>query len=117
MDNVIDIASGPRGFPQRAQVPFTRLELMTILDLYGRMVSAGVWKDYAIQMNAQEAVFHCFRRAAERPDCSIVKRPDLARKQGEYALVGQAGGVLKRGQDLRQVLKLLERKLMKAVEA
>jgi hypothetical protein len=80
------------------------------------MVSAGFWRDYALNMGTREACFACFERARERPDVQIVKRPELAAKQGQYALLNRDGAILKRGSDLRQLLLVLERKLIKAVD-
>lgn len=106
-------------FPQgrsAAQTLFDRQELMRIMDLYGRMVSAGYWRDYAIDMGKDAAVFSAFRRSAERPEYRIEKRPALRNRQGMWALIGEAGAVLKRGAELRPVLAPVERKLMKLVE-
>lgn len=80
------------------------------------MVAAGHWRDYAIEMGGEAAVFAAFRRAAERPEFRIEKRPALRGKQGMWALVGEAGVVLKRGHDLGPVLAPVERRLMKLVE-
>ena len=98
-----------------AQVGFERDELMRILDLYGRMVAAGQWRDYAMDFGKDAAVFCGFRRAAERPDVRIEKRPALRGKQGMWALIGEAGQVLKRGHELAGVLFPLERRLLKVV--
>ncbi|MBV9840309.1 MAG: DUF2794 domain-containing protein [Sphingomonadaceae bacterium] len=105
----------PHG-PRPAQIGFDRPELTRILDLYGRMVAAGLWKDYAIDLGRDAASFSCFRRAAERPEFTIEKRPALRHRQGMWALIGEAGQVLKRGTDLGPVLAPVERKLMKLVE-
>ncbi|PXW76086.1 uncharacterized protein DUF2794 [Blastomonas natatoria] len=98
------------------QVGFDRDELTRILDLYGRMVAAGLWRDYAMDLGRDAAVFSCFRRATERPEYRIEKRPALRRKQGQWALVGEGGAVLKRGHELSGVLAPLERKLVRVVE-
>ncbi|MFN3820098.1 DUF2794 domain-containing protein [Blastomonas sp.] len=98
------------------QTGFDRQELNRILDLYGRMVAAGLWRDYAIELGKEAAIFSCFRRAAERPEFRIEKRPALRRKQGMWALVGEGGAVLKRGHELSGVLAPLERKLVRVVE-
>ncbi|WP_448661682.1 DUF2794 domain-containing protein [Sphingomonas sp. CJ20] len=103
----------PLGRPD--QVGFERLELNRILDLYGRMVAAGHWRDYAMQFDKEAAVFAAFRRAAERPEFRIEKRPTLRNRQGMWALIGEAGAVLKRGHDLGPVLAPVERRLMKLV--
>ncbi|MDM7929718.1 MAG: DUF2794 domain-containing protein [Blastomonas fulva] len=98
------------------QTGFDRHELNRILDLYGRMVAAGMWRDYAIELGRDAAIFSCFRRATERPEFRIEKRPALRRKQGMWALVGEGGAVLKRGHELSGVLAPLERKLVRVVE-
>lgn len=97
------------------QVTFDRAELMRILDLYGRMVAAGQWRDYAISFEREAAQFSAYKRTAERPTARIEKRPALRGRQGMWALYGEAGQVLKRGHDLAGVLSPLERKLLKLV--
>lgn len=97
------------------QVGFDRGELSRIMDLYGRMVSAGQWKDYAIEFRPDAAVFWAFRRTAERPEFKIEKRPALRHKQGMWALIGEHGAVLKRGHELGPVLSPIERRLLKVV--
>ncbi len=98
------------------QVPWERAELTRLMDLYGRMVAAGEWRDYAMSMEKDEARFAAFRRAADRPEITIVKRPSLSRKQGMYALIGEQGQVLKRGGDLKALLAPVERRLVKLVD-
>ena len=94
---------------------FDRHELNLILDLYGRMVAAGEWRDYAIEFARDRALFAAFRRASERPETQVVKVPALRLKQGQYALLGEGGAVLRRGHELRPVLAPLERRLLRAV--
>ncbi len=98
------------------QVGFDREEVQRILDLYGRMVAAGEWRDYAMDFDRNAASFAAFRRAAERPNMRVEKRPSLRQKQGMYTLFGEHGQVLKRGHDLANVLAPMERRLVKAVE-
>ncbi|WP_417718447.1 DUF2794 domain-containing protein [Salipiger sp.] len=97
-------------------VAFHRTELSVILSLYGRMVAAGEWRDYGISSLRDVAVFSVFRRTAENPLYRIEKRPKLRNRQGEYAVISLEGQVLKRGHDLRTVLRVLERKLIRPVE-
>lgn len=101
--------------PHARQIGFDRLELTRILDLYGRMVAAGHWRDYAIDLGREAAVFAAFRRTAERPEFSIEKRPSLRNRQGMWALISENGAVLKRGHDLAGVLAPVERRLLKIV--
>ena len=97
------------------KVHYQRQELNTILSLYGRMVAAGEWRDYGISSLKDVAVFSIFRRAAEQPLYRIEKRPALRNKQGEYSVIGMDGQILKRGHDLKTVLRVLERKLIRSV--
>ena len=97
------------------QIGFDRAELSRITDLYGRMVAAGLWKDYAIEFGKDAAAFWAFRRTAERPEYRIEKRPALRSRQGMWALIGENGSVLKRGHELGPVIAPIERRLMKLV--
>ncbi len=106
----------PRSQAAPSQTVFDRLELSRIMDLYGRMVAAGQWRDYAIDLNRDVAIFSAFRRAAERPEFRIEKRPSLRHRQGMWALIGETGAILRRGQELAGVLAPVERRLMKLVE-
>ena len=102
--------------PVPEQVAFDRKELAVILSLYGRMVSAGEWRDYGMSFLKDVAIFSIFRRSAEYPIYRIEKRPKLRARQGMYAVIGMDGRILKRGGDLKTVLRVLERKLIRAVE-
>lgn len=103
---------GPERAPAPAsRVTFNRLELNRILNLYGRMVAEGEWRDYAIDFLKDRAVFSIFRRASEMPIYRVVKDPKLARKQGAYSVVAAGGQVLRRGHDLDRVLLVIDRKL------
>ncbi|GLR48500.1 DUF2794 domain-containing protein [Sphingomonas astaxanthinifaciens] len=105
----------PGRVDRKAVATFDRWELQKILDLYGRMVAAGHWRDYAMQFAPDLASFAAFRRTAERPEIRIEKRPSLRVKQGAWALVSEHGAVLKRGHELGPVLAPLERRLIKLV--
>ena len=98
-------------FPSAApktQVTFSRDELRLILNLYGRMVAEGEWRDYAMDFERDRAVFSAFRRTSEMPLYRIVKEPALARRQGAYSVVASGGRVLKRGHELDRVLRVLD---------
>ncbi len=110
----------PTPFPHRSsqpdQVSFDRSELGIILSLYGRMVAAGEWRDYGMSFLRERAVFSVFRRTAENPIYRIEKEPKLRKRQGQYSVHGMDGQILKRGQDLKTVLRVLERKLIRSVD-
>jgi len=97
------------------QVTFDRLELNRILGVYGRMVAAGEWRDYALDFLEEAAVFSIFRHAAEMPLFRIEKHPRLRAKQGQYSVVAAGGLILKRGHELAQVLRIFDKKLLKAL--
>lgn len=111
-------AGGPKP-PGKSAAPifFNRRELDTILNVYGRMVAIGEWRDYAIDGLRDSAVFSVFRRTSEMPLYRIEKQPKLARRQGAYAVVSATGHILKRGHDLAQVLRVFDRKRFQVIEA
>ena len=92
-----------------SQVAFDRRELSLILSVYGHMVSQGDWKDYALDFLQDKAVFSIFRRATEHPLYRIEKVPALRNRQGQFAVIAPGGLILKRGHDLRTVLKVFDR--------
>ena len=107
----------PNISPQKfiEKVAFQRPEMSIILSLYGRMVAAGEWRDYGISMLHDVAIFSIFKRTTEYPIYKIEKRPRLKNRQGEYAVIGMDGSILKRANDLKTVLQVLERKLIRSV--
>jgi hypothetical protein len=102
--------------PRQTTVFFERRELNRLLSLYGRMVAAGEWRDYAIDGLSESAVFSVFRRSSEAPLYRIEKRPALTRKQGAWAVVGQGGMILRRGHELEQVLRFFDKGRFKVVD-
>jgi len=109
------VAPFPSAWDRRPIATFDRNELSRILDLYGRMVAAGHWRDYALRIDPDVVVFAAFRRHSERPEVRIEKRPALRLKQGAFSLIGEHGAVLKRGHDLNGILAPIERRLMRLV--
>ncbi len=107
----------PAGLPRdHDRIAFDRAELGIILSLYGRMVAAGEWRDYGMSFLREVAIFSIFRHAAEHPIYRIEKRPRLRAAQGQYAVIGMDGRILKRGHDLKTVLRVLEKKLIRSVD-
>jgi len=102
--------------PAGATIFFERRELARLFSLYGRMVAAGEWRDYAIDGLREAAVFSVFRRASEQPLYRIEKRPALARRQGAWAVIGEGGHILRRGQELEQVLRFFDKGRFRVVD-
>jgi hypothetical protein len=92
------------------EIRLDRAELGMILNLYGRRVASGEWRDYAMDFGRETASFSVFRRSSEQPIYKIVKNPALIRKNGLYSVVAQGGLIMKRGNDLNQVLAVLEKR-------
>jgi hypothetical protein len=109
----LDVGPGTRAVPL---VFFERRELDRLLGLYGLKVAAGEWRDYAIDGLSDSAIFSVYRRASEQPAYRIEKRPALARRQGQWAIVGQNGQVLKRGRELETVLRYFDRGRFRVVK-
>jgi hypothetical protein len=107
------------GIPARTaplnQVTFSRRELNRILDLYGRKVAAGEWRDYAIDFLRDRAVFSVFRRTSEVPLYRIEKNPRLARRQGTYSVISATGLIVRRGQELDRVLRAIDKSRLAVV--
>lgn len=106
------VPQGRGGSNQR--IAFSRAELNRIVSVYGRMVAAGLWKDYAIELGDGGAAFWCFRRAAERPEYRIEKRMDA--RGGPWSLIDEGGRIVRRGEALGPILAPIERRLLKAVK-
>ena len=111
------MALDPQQQPARTvQVFFERRELDRLLALYGRMVAAGEWRDYGIGALADACVFSVFRRASEAPLYRIEKRPALQTRQGQWAVIGEGGQILRRGRDLAQVLRVFDGRRFQVVD-
>lgn len=95
---------------------FDRGELARILRVYGRMVAAGEWRDYGVAADRESAEFAVYRRAGDAPAYRIEKRPALQRRQGQWAVIGEGGQVLKRGRDLDQTLRVFDSRRFTVVE-
>lgn len=124
--NVVPFASKPKGARQGSSksggggksptkapaiVAFNRQELTLLLNVYGRKVASGEWRDYAMDMLEDRAYFSIYRRTSERPQFVIEKNPKLRNRQGQFIVTGAEGRVLRRGHELEKVLRVLDSKL------
>lgn len=126
MEDITPISGAPRSGARsngpahkkhvRGPITFNRKELDAILRLYGFGVAGGEWRDYAVDFLKESAVFSIYRRTSEMPLYRIEKRPKLAKRQGAYSVITPTGLILKRGHDLPQVLRVLEKKRLVAVD-
>ena len=109
--NVIALAVSNRSSTTHHPIGFNRHELNQILNVYGRKVADGEWRDYAIDQLNEKAVFSVFRRSSEVPLYRIEKQPRHTRRQGAYSVVAATGLILKRGHDLGNVLRVFDRRM------
>lgn len=116
-DNIVIVTLSSNSPPTQriGPVSFNRLELNAILHIYGQMVAAGKWRDYAIDHLDDKAMFSIFQRTSDVPLYRIEKNPKLQNKQGAYSVVAASGMILKRGADLRQVLRVFDKALIKII--
>lgn len=110
MNNVVSLSPALQKSNKPSQVSFDRQELSEILNVYGQMVSRGHWKDYAMDFLSDKAVFSIYRKASEHALYRIEKVPALRQKQGQFSVIAPGGLVLKRGQDLKAVLRVFDKK-------
>ena len=110
MSQVVPFPSGSKSQSTGpSQVAFDRQEISAIMNVYGQMVSKGDWKDYAMDFLRDKPVFSIYRRATEHPLYRIEKVPALRNKQGQFAIIAPGGLVLKRGHELKTVLKIFDK--------
>ncbi len=102
--------------PAAGPVFFDRRELDPILRVYGRMVAQGEWRDYAMVGHKDFAEFAVFRRTGDAPAYRIEKRPVLQTRQGQWAVIGEGGQILRRGRDLAQVLRVFDGRKFQLVD-
>jgi hypothetical protein len=114
IDPSLSSGAASRAAPAQ-QVTFNRHEFKRILDLYGRMVAAGEWRDYAIDFLKDRAVFSVFRRSSEQAIYRIEKNPKLARKQGAYSVISATGLIVRRGHELEPVLRAIDKRKLAVV--
>ena len=109
-------SSSPQNVRPPTQIWFNRTELDLILAVYGNLVAIGECRDYAIGAFADHAIFAMHRRSSEAPTWSVEKRPELARRQGQFAVLNSTGQILKRGHELAQVLRVFDKKKFAVVD-
>jgi len=115
-NTIIPFQNAARGRSGQPSTFFESGEFEAILNIYGKMVASGYWKDYAISGSRHMATFAVHQKASEKPIFSITKTPALTHKQGAFAIHSSQGQILKRGHELAQVLKFFEKKLIKLVQ-
>lgn len=103
-------AAEPSAWAQKIPeiVVFNRKELSLLLNVYGRKVAAGEWRDYALDMFKEGAYFSIFRRTSERPQYVVEKNPRLRSRQGQFSVTNAEGKVLRRGHELERVLRVFD---------
>ena len=84
---------------------FEKEELKIILDLYGKMVSRGSWKDYGLSISSKQVGFSVFKNAAENALYKICKNFKPKNENLKYLIIDTNGKILKNSYDLNNLLK------------
>ena len=100
---------------QKKQNFFSKEELNLILSLYGKGVSSGQWKDYAIDSSRDETIFSIYRHASEMPIFKITKNHMCKRVDERWTVKSTSGEILKRNKNLNHLLRYFKQKKLKLV--
>ena len=84
---------------------FEKDELKIILDLYAKMVSAGSWKDYGLNISSKQVSFSVFKNATENALYKICKNFKPKNKNLKYLITDTNGKILKNSFELKTLLK------------
>ena len=98
------------------KIAFNKKELGKILNIYGRMVAIGEWKDYGISILKNLSVFSIYKHNTEFPIYMVKKNMIRTDKRVIFSVVAMDGQILKKGYDLSSVLKPLELKLIRRIK-
>ena len=88
------------------EIFFVKKELQTILNLYGKMVSNGSWKDYGVSIGPKEISFDIYQRASEKPIYRILKNLKPKNYNKKFYIKDKHGQVLEKSNNL---LRLIEK--------
>ena len=94
---------------------FSKEELNLILSLYGKGVSSGKWKDYAIDASKDETIFSIYRHSSEMPLFKITKNHKSNRVDEKWTVKSNSGEILKRNKNLNHLLRYFKQKKLKLV--
>lgn len=91
------------------QTFFNKTELNQILSIYGKKVSEGKWKDYAIDHLESSAIFSFFRNTFESASLKIIKHKRISKSKLKYHLVSSSGSDIKRSNELDLIINYLNK--------
>ena len=98
------------------EIFFIKRELQTILNLYGKMVSNGTWKDYGVSIGYREISFDIYQRASERPIYKILKNLKPKNRDEKFYIKDKHGNVLEKSSDLLNLIEKTRWNNLKAVK-
>ena len=87
------------------EIFFVKKELQTILNLYGKMVSNGTWKDYGVSIGSKEISFDIYQRASEKPIYKILKNLKPKSLDEKFYIKDKHGNVLEKSNDLSNLIE------------
>ena len=87
------------------EIFFVKKELQTILNLYGKMVSNGTWKDYGVSISPREISFDIYLRASEKPIYKILKNLKPKNYNEKFCIKDKHGNILEKSSDLLNLIE------------
>lgn len=98
------------------EIFFVKKELQTILNLYGKMVSNGAWKDYGVSIGPREISFDIYQQASERPIYRILKNLKPENYNEKFYIKDKHGNVLEKSNNLLGLIEKTRWNNLKAVK-
>jgi len=98
------------------EIFFVKKELQTILNLYGKMVSNGTWKDYGVSISPREISFDIYLRASEKPIYKILKNLKPKNYNEKFCIKDKHGNILEKSSNLLSLIEKTKWSNLRAVK-
>ena len=98
------------------EIFFIKKELQTILNLYGKMVSNGTWKDYGVSIGPKEISFDIYQRASEKPIYTILKNLKPKNSDEKFCIKDKHGSILEKSSNLLNLIEKTRWNNLRAVK-
>jgi hypothetical protein len=89
------------------EIFFVKKELQTILNLYGKMVSNGTWKDYGVSIGPREISFDIYK---------ILKNLKPKSYNERFCIKDKHGNILEKSNDLLNLIEKTRWNNLRAVK-
>ena len=92
-------------------ISFSKIELTSILNLYSKQVSRGIWKDYALDSLFDNAVFSVYKHTQDKPMYQIIKNSMKGFRNKPIFFIKKDGEIISKSNDLSIILSNFEKNL------